>query len=55
MLVPRVEYLIDRYGFVRARWRSDEHPALGIEALKPLYEQLENEGPIRSAAIHQHD
>ena len=55
MLVPRVEYLIDRYGFVRARWRSDEQPALGIEALKPLYEQLENEGPIRSAAIHQHD
>ena len=53
--VPRLEFLIDRYGFVRARWRSDEDPPMDLAALMSLYKQLENEGPIRSAAIHQHD
>jgi hypothetical protein len=54
--VPRMEFLIDRYGFVRARWRSDESPsALSINELKQIYDTLSLEGKIKSAAIHQHD
>ena len=54
--VPRIEFLIDRYGFVRARWRSDESPsALTVNELKTVYESLAAEGEIKSAAIHQHD
>ena len=54
--VPRTEFLIDRYGFVRARWRSDESPApLSAQALKQIYDSLSEEGEISSAAIHQHD
>lgn len=54
--VPRMEFLIDRYGFVRARWRSDESPsALSVSELKAVYDSLSVEGEIKSAAIHQHD
>ena len=54
--VARTEFLIDRYGFVRARWRSDEAPsALSVAELKAMYDSLSLEGEIRSAAIHQHD
>ncbi len=54
--VARTEFLIDRYGFVRARWRSDESPsALPAAELKQIYESLSAEGEISSAAIHQHD
>ena len=54
--VARTEFLIDRYGFVRARWRSDELPsALSTSYLKTLFDRLNEEGEIRSAAIHQHD
>ena len=56
LLVPRMEFLIDRYGFVRARWRSDEWPnALSLPELKAVYDSLSAEGEIKSAAIHQHD
>jgi putative copper resistance protein D len=54
--VPRLEFLIDRFGFVRARWRSDETPqALSLNELKAVYDSLASEGEIKSAAIHQHD
>ena len=54
--VARMEFLIDRFGFVRARWRSDETPnALSLNALKTIYDSLAPEGEIKSAAIHQHD
>jgi hypothetical protein len=54
--VARMEFLIDRYGFVRARWRSDEPPStLDVAQLKALYDSLAVEGEIKSAAIHQHD
>ena len=54
--VPRMEFLIDRFGFVRARWRSDEAPnALSLDELKVVYDSLAPEGEIKSAAIHQHD
>jgi hypothetical protein len=54
--VARTEFLIDRYGFVRARWRSDESPeTLSTSALKQMYDHLSAEGEISSAAIHQHD
>lgn len=54
--VARLEFLIDRYGFVRARWRSDEPPsALTLTQLKEIYDSLSVEGEIKSAAIHQHD
>jgi putative copper resistance protein D len=54
--VPRMEFLIDRFGFVRARWRSDEMPnALSLDELKVIYDSLAPEGEIKSAAIHQHD
>ena len=54
--VARIEFLIDRYGFVRARWRSDETPnALSLRELQGVYDSLSAEGPIKSAAIHQHD
>jgi putative copper resistance protein D len=56
LLVPRMEFLIDRYGFVRARWRSDETPnALSLNELKVVFDTLAPEGEIKSAAIHQHD
>ncbi len=55
-VVPRMEFLIDRFGFVRARWRSDEMPnALSLDELKVIYDSLAPEGEIKSAAIHQHD
>ena len=55
-MVPRMEFLIDRFGFVRARWRSDETPnALTLDELKVIYDSLAPEGEIKSAAIHQHD
>lgn len=55
-VVPRMEFLIDRFGFVRARWRSDETPnALSLGELKVIYDSLAPEGEIKSAAIHQHD
>ena len=54
--VARLEFSIDRYGFVRARWRSDEgHSALSLDQLKAVYDSLALEGEIKSAAIHQHD
>ena len=54
--VARMEFLIDRFGFVRARWRSDETPnPLSLNALKSIYDSLAPEGEIKSAAIHQHD
>ena len=54
--VARTEFLIDRFGFVRARWRSDEMPtAAPVAELKVLYDSLSLEGEIKSAAIHQHD
>jgi hypothetical protein len=54
--VPRMEFLIDRFGFVRTRWRSDEAPnALSLDELKVVYDSLAPEGEIKSAAIHQHD
>lgn len=56
LLVPRMEFLIDRYGFVRARWRSDETPnALSLNELKVVFDTLAPEGEIKSAAIHEHD
>ena len=54
--VARTEFLIDRFGFVRARWRSDEMPsAASVAELQVLYDSLSLEGEIKSAAIHQHD
>lgn len=54
--VARMEFLIDRYGFVRARWRSDETPhTLSAKELQAVYDSLAAEGEIKSAAIHQHD
>ena len=53
---PRMEFLIDRFGFVRARWRSDETPnALSLNELRQVFDTLAPEGEIKSAAIHQHD
>lgn len=54
--VARMEFLIDRYGFVRARWRSDEpRSGLSLKELQAAYDSLSAEGEIKSAAIHQHD
>ncbi len=48
---PRLEWLIDRFHFVRARWRSDE-PAADAETLTRQFEALAEEPEIRSAALH---
>jgi len=50
-----VEFLVDRFGFVRARWRSDE--AGGANGIPDLLEQikaLNRESEIRSREDHVH-
>ena len=50
-MIPRLEWLIDRFHFVRARWRSDE-PAADAETLVQQFEALTKEPGIRSASLH---
>ena len=52
-ILPRLEWLIDRFHFVRARWRSDE-PAADADTLAQQFEALSNEPELRSAALHGH-
>jgi hypothetical protein len=44
-------FLIDRFGFVRARWAADE-PAPSSEQLASALKQLMSEPEIRSVDIH---
>ncbi|MFM8246858.1 MAG: c-type cytochrome [Burkholderiaceae bacterium] len=46
-----MRFLIDRFGFVRARWAADE-AAPDAEQFGRMLEQLMNEPEIRSADIH---
>ena len=53
--VPRLEFLVDRFGFVRARWRSDEAPfAAGGDALRAALTQLAGEPELKSPDVHAH-
>jgi len=50
-----IEFLIDRFGFVRARWRSDENPALAnTKDLLDAVRQLEAEPEINRRSAHEH-
>src|SRR6266404_884130 len=52
---PLVGYLVDRFGFVRARWRTDEHDRLpSPDALVSLARSLALEPEIRSLEDHAH-
>lgn len=54
-LVGRVEFLIDRFGFVRARWRADEMPDAPDDApLLASIRQLAAEPELRSPDVHAH-
>jgi len=54
--LPEVtEFLIDRFGFVRARWRSDENPELvEIRDLLHAVRQLQAEPEINRRSAHDH-
>jgi len=54
--LPEVtEFLIDRFGFVRARWRSDENPELvKIKDLLHAVRQLQAEPEINRRSVHDH-
>jgi putative copper export protein/mono/diheme cytochrome c family protein len=50
-----IGYLVDRFGFVRARWRTDEHGKLpSPDALVSLTRSLALEPEIRSLDDHVH-
>lgn len=49
----RIEFLIDRFGFVRARWRADEAVA-DIPTLAASVRQLAVEPELRSPDVHAH-
>ncbi len=50
-----IEFLIDRFGFVRARWRSDENPGLAdTEDLLNAVRQLQTEPEINHRSVHDH-
>jgi putative copper resistance protein D len=52
---PAVEFLVDRFGFVRARWRSDEAGATkGIPNLLEQINALNRESEVRSREDHVH-
>lgn len=50
---PRIEFLVDRFGFVRARWRSDEATA-DTATLAAAVRQLAAEPELRSPDVHAH-
>lgn len=53
--VPRIEFLIDRFGFVRARWRADEVPGEpSADQLVQAVTALAGEPEFKSPDIHAH-
>jgi putative copper resistance protein D len=54
-LVARIEWLVDRFGFVRARWRADEAPVFAsADALRAAVAALAAEPELRSPDVHAH-
>lgn len=50
-----LEFLIDRFGFVRARWRSDEGvAALSVDQLAAVFDALAREPELKSPDVHAH-
>lgn len=50
-----IAYLIDRFGFVRARWRADEVEGLAEPAeLVEAFRQLQTEPEINKRGVHDH-
>jgi putative copper resistance protein D len=53
--VSRIEFLVDRFGFVRSRWRADEAPGgpTGDQLLHAVT-ALANEPELKSPDVHAH-
>ncbi|HSV70991.1 MAG TPA: CopD family protein [Methylibium sp.] len=53
--VPRIEFLVDRFGFVRARWRADEGPGEPTaDQLVQAVTALASEPELESPDVHAH-
>jgi putative copper export protein/mono/diheme cytochrome c family protein len=51
----QIEYLVDRFGFVRARWRADEGEGLAEPTeLIAAFRQLQAEPEINKRGVHDH-